>query len=155
MIETNNSLILFFILYTLRNLGSTAAEYLAVHQSNYYDKSLKSACYGHSKIVIMTQGNRYRSNQSARIGKTASQTSDRLFIWTHYCDRDVIYNNTKAISQNLDYRDRFTITMSLDYKGFNCVLYRQEYKASLDNPGFCGGSNSFSYWMRREILYRA
>ncbi len=74
-----------------------------------------------------------------------SKISDRVFIWTHYYDADVI-NNTPAIAH------KFPESKTAEWDGFQHTLYRYEYKNALDSAGFCGGSNPYSHWMSREDI---
>jgi hypothetical protein len=74
-----------------------------------------------------------------------SKVSDKLFIWTHYFDGLILHGQA-----NLS--PKFTGHTASEYSGFRHTLYRQEYAASLEQAGFCGGSTSFSYWLSREEI---
>ena len=75
-----------------------------------------------------------------------SQVTDRVFIWTHYYDRDLLEANPHRTDRE------FPGSIDTEYNGFKHTLYRNEYLAALDYAGFCGGSQPFSYWMRREDI---
>jgi hypothetical protein len=74
-----------------------------------------------------------------------SRTCERVFIWTHYYDEEII-------SANSVIAEHFTGSLQAEYEGFTHRLYRQEYKTSLDWNGFCGGSAPYSHWMDRESI---
>lgn len=75
-----------------------------------------------------------------------SKISNKVFIWTHYYDQEYI--------EKKDYLPpKFSSSQIADYKGFKHTLYRYEYLTALDSAGFCGGSNSFSYWMSKDDIF--
>ncbi|MDB9512757.1 class I SAM-dependent methyltransferase [Kamptonema animale CS-326] len=89
----------------------------------------------------------HMTNPAELIGLIA-KVSDRVFIWTHYYDEDIIRSNT-YLSQ------RFPEKTAAEYQGFKHTLHRQEYaeyKGEVKATGFCGGSSRFSNWMTREDI---
>lgn len=70
-----------------------------------------------------------------------------LCLWTHYFD-------AKIIASNPQLAPKFTENSSQDFEGFRHTLYRQEYRAALNWPGFCGGSAPTSHWMTRDDIFR-
>ncbi|MBD3880417.1 class I SAM-dependent methyltransferase [Phormidium tenue FACHB-886] len=75
-----------------------------------------------------------------------TQSTDRVFIWTHYFDRSLISADPGLIPKfHLD-------GIPAEHKGFAHTLYRQEYQTALDYMGFCGGSMAYSHWMRRQEI---
>ena len=74
------------------------------------------------------------------------RTCERLFIWTHYYDRDVIARDARLAR-------RFTRSTAVEHEAFRCTAYRYEYRAARVLTSFCGGSRSWSHWMgRADIL---
>lgn len=74
-----------------------------------------------------------------------SKVSDRVFIWTHYYDAEVINSNPNIAH-------KFSGSETSEWDGFRHTLYRYEYKDALDSTGFCGGSKPYSHWMNREDI---
>ncbi|MEX2500369.1 MAG: class I SAM-dependent methyltransferase [Wenzhouxiangellaceae bacterium] len=80
----------------------------------------------------------------ALLGSLASHT-DRIFIWTHYYDDQVI-------NQRPELAGKFSGEQIQSYGEFSCTVHQQFYEAALDWQGFCGGSAEFSYWMKRADI---
>lgn len=79
------------------------------------------------------------------LGNLADHT-DRIFIWTHYYDDEVI-------NQRPELAGKFSGEQVQSYGEFSCTVHQQHYEAALDWQGFCGGNAAFSYWMKRvDIL---
>lgn len=74
-----------------------------------------------------------------------SKVSDRVFIWTHYYEADVINGNPNIAH-------KFSGSETSEWDGFRHTLYRYEYKEALDSAGFCGGCKPYSNWMNREDI---
>lgn len=70
---------------------------------------------------------------------------DRLFLWTHYYDAQVIHRQPHLAV-------KFPGETAAEQHGFRHTLYRYEYQASLEWKGFCGGSAEFSNWLSREDI---
>ncbi len=78
------------------------------------------------------------------IGRLADCT-DRVFVWTHYDEPSLLAKNPVA--------DRLmTEPVPLEYGGFRCVGRKHLYGDVLQMPGFCGGPQSFSVWLKRDDL---
>ncbi|MGB8688946.1 MAG: class I SAM-dependent methyltransferase [Microcoleus sp.] len=89
----------------------------------------------------------HMTNPAELIGLIA-KVSDRVFIWTHYYDENIM-RSTPYLSP------RFAEKTAAEYQGFKHMLYRQEYgeyKGEVKAAGFCGGSSRFSNWMSREDI---
>jgi hypothetical protein len=95
--------------------------------------------------VCIASGVLYHMENPAELIALVAKTSDRLFLWTHYYDRNLI-------SSNSGLSHKFSKGTSAEYGGFQHVLYRQSYKQALKWGGFCGGSHEFSHWMSREDI---
>ena len=70
--------------------------------------------------------------------------TDRAFIWTHYYDEKLIAKGGNS--------SRFSAVIDRVLDGVTYQLHRHEYGATLDARSFCGGDDSYSYWMTREGL---
>jgi glycosyltransferase involved in cell wall biosynthesis len=74
-----------------------------------------------------------------------AKTSDRIFLWTHYYDEEVIASIPGLINN-------FYATETVSYQDATYTVHRQEYRASLSLKHFSGGMESYSYWMYREDI---
>jgi hypothetical protein len=76
-----------------------------------------------------------------------SGAADRLLIWTHYYDPDIMNSNP-------DLAARFpTSEVVTTVDGFRHTAHRYEYAKALEWMGFCGGSHDHSFWLERgDIL---
>ena len=72
-----------------------------------------------------------------------SQATDKVSIWTHYYDEELVKIKLKKKSFK---------AISKTEHGFSHILYKQEYDKALNWSGFCGGMNSDSYWMSRDAI---
>ncbi len=118
-----------------RFLCGDCGEYLRENQQERFD-------------VIFASGILYHLLHPVEFIGLLAGVTDAVFIWTHYYDREVVANNANIV-------DKFGVVEEAEYGGFRHKLYRYGYQAALDAAGFCGGSNSFSYWMRREDILGA
>ncbi|HEX5115280.1 MAG TPA: DUF1698 domain-containing protein [Pseudonocardiaceae bacterium] len=74
--------------------------------------------------------------------------ADRLFLWTHVYDEDVI-RTSELLSPRFRHQERAV------YGGFSHTLYRFDYAESLQGKGFCGGSAAYGNWLSRAELFAA
>lgn len=74
-----------------------------------------------------------------------SKASDKVFLWTHYYDRETIRNHG-ALAR------RFSPGVPSEYKGFAHTLHRHAYLDSQKWGGFCGGGAPHSHWMAKEEI---
>lgn len=97
--------------------------------------------------VCIASGVLYHTTNPVELLSLISQVTDKIFIWTHYYDRDLLKaNHHKKIGK------KFPGSISAEYNGFKHTLYRYKYLTTLDSAGFCGGSQPFSYWMSRADI---
>lgn len=87
-------------------------------------------------------------NPAELIDLLSRHCSDRLFVWTHYYDKALVSAN-KAIAQRFE-----RSSSSSNHRGFAHTLNRQEYQATLNWGGFCGGGSRASNWLTRDDLFR-
>ena len=95
--------------------------------------------------VTIASGVLYHMQQPMEVLDLMSKSSDRLFIWTHYFDADVIAAN-KAVAK------KFEPAQRASYKGFEYEFARQSYEKALDWAGFCGGPETQSVWLTKDSL---
>ena len=111
-------------------------EYLRVNRTHY------DLCFASGVL--------YHMKNPAEMIALAAQSSNHLFLWTHYYDPVIV-------PKNLRIAHRFGSGEASEYKGFKHTLYRQEYtqapSAYLRNwRGFCGGPEEISHWMSRDDI---
>jgi hypothetical protein len=75
----------------------------------------------------------------------ATKVSDKLLLWTHYYDPQVI-----AANPNL--AGKFSQTIETTYRGFQHTLHQYAYLDALNWEGFCGGSTPHSFWLTKEEI---
>jgi hypothetical protein len=97
--------------------------------------------------ICFASGVLYHMRRPAEMIGHAARISDRLFIWTHYFDEQLLTTRP-------DLAVRHPARGSASYAGFEHTLHRQEYQVSLGWQGFCGGNAPFSYWMSRDDILR-
>lgn len=95
--------------------------------------------------TCIAHGVLYHMVHPAELIKLISGCSNKVTIWTHYYDEKIITNNDNI-------KHKFTSQRSINYLGFKCVYYKQEYEKALDWMGFCGGSAPYSNWMARDDI---
>ncbi len=74
-----------------------------------------------------------------------SKVSDKVVLWTHYYDPEVIGRNAQLAS-------KFEEPANKTHDGFEYNAYKYSYKDALVWAGFCGGSNPCSHWMTRDDI---
>ena len=98
--------------------------------------------------LVFASGVLYHMEEPLKLLKLISRASDRLFIWTHYYDQEVISNRE-------DLRRKFSPLSSFEYDGVSYEYSTQAYQDSLEWTGFCGGSKPTSKWLTRDSIMRA
>lgn len=96
--------------------------------------------------VAIASGVLYHMKNPAELIALLSKVTDKMFIWTHYYDKEIISQNS------LIPKNKFTGSTMAEYGDFQHELYRYEYDKALDSMGFCGGSDVFSNWMTRDDI---
>jgi Protein of unknown function (DUF1698) len=93
--------------------------------------------------LVLASGVLYHMQEPARLIDLMSRVADRLLIWTHYYDEQII-----GAAPNVS--EFFRGSIEADYQGFRHRLYRREYAQGLKDVGYCGGSTSYTHWMSRS-----
>jgi len=87
----------------------------------------------------------HMQNPAELIGLIAARVN-RIMLWTHYYDEDVI-----RAHPNLQ-GGRFSGRRSAEYDGFSHELYRLNYLDSLKSRKFAGAAATYSHWMTRSDI---
>jgi SAM-dependent methyltransferase len=95
--------------------------------------------------VIIASGVLYHMTDPLQLIKQMSLASDKLYIWTHYYDPEIINSKPELSS-------KFRNLERVERGGFIYDWIEQFYDAALHWNGFCGGSASSSRWLTRESI---
>src|SRR6185312_14714186 len=96
--------------------------------------------------VTIASGVLYHMQHPIEVLDMICKSTDKLFIWTHYYDANVITANSMNAK-------RFASVQTGSYQGFQYEFCRQVYeKVHLDWAGFCGGPGRESVWLTRESI---
>lgn len=98
--------------------------------------------------LVFASGILYHMSNPVMLLKNISRVTRKLFLWTHYYDKDIVENST-------DLDKKFTDIKSIvvDGKKYDCA--QQHYNESLGWGGFCGGGQPTSIWMTKDSLISA
>jgi len=80
--------------------------------------------------------------------RLASRAAGRLFLWTHYYDRDLVAANPVLAR-------RFAPVRSVAFEGESYECSTQTYREERTAAAFCGGAMPVSNWLTRDSLARA
>jgi 2-polyprenyl-3-methyl-5-hydroxy-6-metoxy-1,4-benzoquinol methylase len=98
--------------------------------------------------TVIASGVLYHLTNPVELLEQAAQTTDRLFLWTHYYD-------ATAIAQTPALAATFVGSQPALHGGFQHTLYRHEYGEALDSSVYCGGSAAHSHWLSRADILAA
>jgi hypothetical protein len=98
--------------------------------------------------ICIASGVLYHQQNPVELLELLSQTTDRLFLWTHYYDRIII-------SSNPHLHAKFPGATETSVAGYRHQLYRQEYQTALNWQGYCGGAAEHSHWLEKEAIIGA
>lgn len=98
--------------------------------------------------LIFACGVLYHMPNPISLLRGISGATDKVFLWTHYYDRDAIEGD-KDLSRKFSSVEQ----IELDGRSYDCAI--QNYQEALGWDGFCGGGESTSTWLTRESLIAA
>jgi hypothetical protein len=102
--------------------------------------------------ITIASGVLYHMADPIRFLDLLSKSADRILIWTHYFDQEIIAANPMLA-------ERFARIEKATYEGFQYQFASQAYKQALEWAGFCGGPQKACKWLTRssilEFLQRA
>jgi hypothetical protein len=93
----------------------------------------------------LASGVLYHLRQPLELLHLLARATDRLFLWTHYHDSEVMQRDPNLAR-------RFPGSSSAEFDGFPHTLYRYEYQEALQLKSFCGGSAAFAHWLSRTDI---
>jgi hypothetical protein len=95
--------------------------------------------------LVVASGVLYHMKDPVQLLKLIAGRTDKMFLWTHYYDADIInskpYLKSKYVSQEM-----------VEVGGKSIPLHRHEYQTMLAEKSFCGGNEAHSKWMTRDGL---
>jgi 2-polyprenyl-3-methyl-5-hydroxy-6-metoxy-1,4-benzoquinol methylase len=96
--------------------------------------------------ICIASGVLYHMVEPAELLMLIAQKTEKLLLWTHYFDEELLQNNPHGILS------KFEEGIYHDYNGFEHTLHKYNYDKALEWAGFCGGSNTYSFWMERNDI---
>jgi hypothetical protein len=98
--------------------------------------------------IVFASGVLYHMEDPIELIKLISSVSDKVFLWTHYHDENII-------SSRKDLAEKFGPVSALEYEGVSYDFSRQAYQGALNWQGFCGGPKPVSKWLTRDSIIKA
>lgn len=98
--------------------------------------------------LVMASGVLYHLEEPVKLLNLISRVTDKLFIWTHYYDEEIIAKN-KAL------KHKFGPLLTFEYEGISYEHSTQTYEDALSWNGFCGGNMPTSKWLTRSSIVKA
>lgn len=96
--------------------------------------------------LVLASGVLYHATDPVRLLELMARTTDRLAIWTHYYDPEVVQANPTLCR-------RFAAApRTKSFGGRELMLHRFDYLESRATADFCGGPEQHAMWMERDDL---
>jgi hypothetical protein len=90
----------------------------------------------------------YHLTNPVELLELLSRRCRAIFLWTVFYDPEFVAKNTASGS-------KFAEVVPMNHAGFAHTVHRTNYGAALDWKGFCGGGNTYSYWMEKPEIIAA
>jgi len=98
--------------------------------------------------VGIASGVLYHMPEPAELLARLARACDRLFLWTHHYDRELVAHRPQVAA-------RFRAPEGRTVDGFSHTVYPHWYQAARFRPGFCGSRETHPRWMTREDIIAA
>ena len=98
--------------------------------------------------VIIGSGVLYHMRDPVTLLARLSRACDRLFLWTHYYDAELIRQRPQVHA-------RFGTPYEHAVEGFRHTLYPQSYQVQRFKRSFCGSGETTTRWMERQAILDA
>lgn len=102
----------------------------------------------HHYDLVFASGVLYHMPNPVQLLKNISRISNRLFLWTHYYDHEIV-NANKNLAK------KFSKEHIINIDGHNYTCMEQHYNEALGWDGFCGGGQPTSKWLTKNSLTEA
>ena len=96
--------------------------------------------------MVLASGVLYHSTDPVHLLELIARTSDRVALWTHYYDPEVV-STTPSVARHFS-----TEPVEAEHRGTKLVLHRRDYLEALKWTGFCGGPETSALWLERDGL---
>lgn len=128
-------------LITKEIFGLNRARILLGDFNEYLRKSTKQFDF------ILASGVIYHMKNPVETLGLILRHTDKVGIWSHYYDDSL--QSTKQLRQKFSAKPE-----TLDAFGINASCHRQEYAEDVATHKFCGGGQSYSYWIPKDDWFR-
>jgi len=98
--------------------------------------------------MVFASGVLYHMQEPIKLLKLISKVTERVYIWTHYYDQQIITNRKEL-------KDKFGPLSLYEYEGVSYKCSTFFYKDALNWSGFCGGPRLTSKWLTRDSIIKA
>jgi Protein of unknown function (DUF1698) len=98
--------------------------------------------------LIFASGVLYHMDDPVRLLDLISRHTDKVYVWTHYFDLDIIGANERLSR-------KFGDLANYSYEGFSYEAATQSYGEALEWVGFTGGVRPTSKWLTRDSILAA
>lgn len=95
--------------------------------------------------ILIASGVLYHMLDPLKLLKQISRVSDKIYIWTHYYDAEIINSNSAL-------KSKFKEIEKIERDGVVYQWSEQFYEGALAWSGFCGGSSPSSRWLTRKSI---
>jgi hypothetical protein len=101
--------------------------------------------------LVVASGVLYHMTDPVSLLEQISQVTNRIFIWTHYFEPELQKWNP-AIQSQVGLKWKVSETKYVNFKDKIIRIVPQTYGEALGWDGFCGGPETFSYWIYKEDI---
>ena len=102
--------------------------------------------------AVVACGILYHLPDPVALLKKLAKNTDNLFIWTHYFEEDFDKWSPRARCELTEGKWDTANIQNTNFKGIQVRTVRQNYGKALGWRGFCGGTESYSYWIYKQDL---
>jgi hypothetical protein len=102
--------------------------------------------------LVLASGVLYHMSNPVKLLEKFSQCSEKLFLWTHYFEKDLAKWNPLLTERLNNGKWNYNQPEIVNYDGLNVKIIKQQYGESLGWSGFCGGPEEYSYWIDKGDL---
>jgi len=95
--------------------------------------------------ICIASGVLYHSVDPVKLLSSLARFTDKLFLWTHYYDEEILRNQPALIKY-------FEPPESLLISGSYFASANKRYEGALAWQGFCGGPATYARWLSREAI---
>lgn len=96
--------------------------------------------------LVIASGVLYHSPDPLRLLSSMARVSDRVALWTHYFDEEIVASRPDLLRVFIDEPE------VVEWQGIQRTLHRRRYLDSLEWGGFCGGPEASAIWLERDEL---